>query len=104
VTADALSSLTEIADTAAELARLRESADDILRRAWSPQAFRSLLDGPGPAFDPALWQTIAELGWADVLVSDAGGGGGEGLRELCVLAEAAGAAAAPVPLGAARAR
>ncbi len=103
MTADALSSLTEIADTAAELARLRESADDILRRAWSPQAFRSLLDGPGPAFDPVLWQTVAELGWPDVLVSDAGGGGGEGLRELCVLAEAAGAAAAPVPLGAAAA-
>jgi alkylation response protein AidB-like acyl-CoA dehydrogenase len=87
-----------MADTAAELARLRESADDILRRAWSPQAFQALLDGPGPVFDPGLWQTITELGWPDVLVSDAGGGGGEGLRELCVLAEAAGAAAAPIPL------
>lgn len=92
-----------MADTAAELARLRESADDILRRAWSPRAFRSLLDGPGPVFDPALWQTIAELGWPDVLVNDAAGGGGEGLRELCVLAEAAGATAAPVPLGVAAA-
>jgi len=92
-----------MADTAAELARLRESADDILRRAWSPQAFQSLLDGPGPVFDAGLWQTITGLGWPDVLVSDAGGGGGEGLRELCVLAEAAGAAAAPLPLAVAAA-
>lgn len=49
-------------------------------------------------FDPGLWQTVTELGWPDVLVSEVNGGGGEGLRELCVLAEAAGAAAAPLPL------
>lgn len=98
MTPDAPSSLAEIADSAAELARLRESADDILRRAWSPQAFRSLLDGPGPAFDSRLWQTITGLGWPSVLVSEANGGGGGGLRELCVFAESAGAAAAPLPL------
>jgi alkylation response protein AidB-like acyl-CoA dehydrogenase len=93
--------LSDIARSAEELARLRASADDILRKAWSPQAFRALLDGPGAVFDPKLWQTITEAGWADVLVSETGGGGGGGLRELCVLAEAAGAASAPVPLTAA---
>jgi alkylation response protein AidB-like acyl-CoA dehydrogenase len=103
VTPNGPSSLSEIADTAIELAALRESAGDILRRAWSPEAFRSMLDGPGPVFDPELWQTVSELGWPDVLVSDANGGGGGGLRELCVLAEAAGAAAAPMPLAAAAA-
>ncbi len=98
MTPNAPSSLDEIADTAVELAQLRESADDILRRAWSPQAFRSLLDGPGPAFDSGLWQTITGLGWPSVLVSEANDGGGVGLRELCVFAESAGAAAAPLPL------
>jgi alkylation response protein AidB-like acyl-CoA dehydrogenase len=100
VTTDALTSIDEIADIADSLVHLRDSAVDILRRAWSPAAFRGLLGGHGPAFDPNLWQTIAELGWPDVLVSDANGGGGGTLRELCVLAEAAGAAAAPVPLAA----
>ncbi len=85
------------------MARLRASADDILRRAWSPRAFRALLDGPGGVFEPKLWQTITEAGWADVLVGQTAGGGGGGLRDLCVLAEAAGAASAPVPLTAAAA-
>lgn len=103
MTPNAPSSLDEIAYTAVELARLHESADDILRRAWSPQAFRRLLDGPGPAFDSGLWQTITGLGWPNVLVSEANDGGGVGLRELCVLAESAGAAAAPLPLAVAAA-
>jgi alkylation response protein AidB-like acyl-CoA dehydrogenase len=100
VTTDALTSIDEIADIADGLVQLRDSAADILRRAWSAAAFRGLLGGHGPAFDPNLWQTVAELGWPDVLVSDTNGGGGGSLRELCVLAEAAGAAAAPVPLAA----
>ncbi|QLL08902.1 acyl-CoA dehydrogenase family protein [Mycobacterium vicinigordonae] len=103
MTPDSLSSLDEIADHTAELAQLRDSVDDILQGAWSVEKFRVLLDGPGPAFDPRLWRTVAELGWPDVLVSDAAGGGGGGLRELCVLAEAAGAVAAPIPLPAAAA-
>ncbi len=103
MTRDGLSSLSDIAENAEELARLRASTDDILRKAWSPQAFRALLDCPGPVFDPKLWQTITDAGWADVLVSEARGGGGGGLRELCALAEAAGAASAPVPLAVAAA-
>lgn len=98
MTPDSPSPLSDIAQSAEELARLRAAAEGILRKAWSPQAFRSLLDGPGPVFDPKLWQTVTEAGWADVLVSDARGGGGGGMCELCVLAEAAGAASAPVPL------
>jgi alkylation response protein AidB-like acyl-CoA dehydrogenase len=93
-------SLDEIADTAAELAELRRSADDILRQAWSVDRSRALLDGPGPAFDEALWTTVTDLGWPDVLVSEDNGGAGGALRELAVLVEAAGAAAAPIPLAA----
>jgi alkylation response protein AidB-like acyl-CoA dehydrogenase len=98
VTRNTFSSLTEISSTAAELAQLRASADDILRRAWSPEASLKLLDSPRPAFDRALWCTVAELGWPDMLVNDANGGGGGDLRELSVLAEAVGSVAAPVPL------
>lgn len=57
----------------------------------------------GPVFEPALWRTVADLGWADVLVTETRAGGGGSLRELCVLAEAAGAAAAPIPLAGAAA-
>ncbi|MEB4212137.1 acyl-CoA dehydrogenase family protein [Mycobacterium sp. 94-17] len=95
--------MTDIADSTVELTRLREAANDVLRRSWSLARFQSLLDGPGPVFDPDLWQTVSELGWPDVLVGAASGGGGGSLRELCVLAEAVGAAAAPVPLAAAAA-
>lgn len=101
MTLDNLSDLGEIADMATELATLRQAADDVLRRAWSPAAFRDMLDGP--VFEPKLWRTVGDLGWPDVLVSEGRGGGGGGLRDLCVLAEAAGAAAAPLPLAAAAA-
>ena len=93
-------SLAEIADTAAELAELRASADDTLRQAWSVERCRALLDRPGPAFDESLWTTVVDLGWPDVLVTEHNGGGGGTLRELAVLVEAAGGAAAPVPLAA----
>src|ERR1700757_4838317 len=69
-----------------------------MRRAWSPGASRRLLDGPGPAFDPELWKTVTELGWPDVLVTEANRGGGGGLRELSDLAESVGSVTAPVPL------
>lgn len=98
VTRDRELSLTEMADSAAELSELRTTADDILSHAWTVERTRSLLDGPEPAFDKDLWKTIVELGWPDVLVSEPRGGGGAGVRELCVLTEAAGAITLPVPL------
>jgi alkylation response protein AidB-like acyl-CoA dehydrogenase len=95
--------LTEIADVAAELAQLRQSADEILRQAWSVEQTRSLLDKPDAAFDERLWQTVCDVGWSDVLVSEESDGGGGSLRELAALAEAAGAFVAPIPLAAAAA-
>lgn len=100
MTRDPEPSLQDIADTAAQLAQLRTTADELLGRIWSVERTRELLDGPGPSFDEDLWKVVAEMGWPDVLVADAQGGGGGGLRELCVLVEAAGAAALPVPLAA----
>lgn len=103
MTRDREPSLDEIADTAAELAELRSTADQILNQVWTVERSRALLDGPPAAFDEQLWKTVLDLGWPDVLVAEAHGGGGGGLRELCVLAEAAGAAALPVPLASAAA-
>jgi alkylation response protein AidB-like acyl-CoA dehydrogenase len=98
VTTDA--SLTEIADAAAALGELRDTARKVLARAWSPARFRELLDNDTPAFDDELWTTIRSLGWCDVLVSEDKGGGGASVAELCALAEECGAAAVPSPLGA----
>ena len=103
MTRDTPPSLHEIADTAAELAELRTTADDILAQAWTTERARVLLDGPDPAFDENVWKTVVDMGWPDVLVAETRGGGGGTLRELCVLAEASGAAALPVPLAAAAA-
>jgi alkylation response protein AidB-like acyl-CoA dehydrogenase len=98
VTHDGELPLNEIADSATELAELRNTADDILSHAWTVERTRGLLDGSEPAFDAGLWRTVVELGWPDVLISERRGGGGAGIRELCVLTEAAGAIALPVPL------
>lgn len=96
--ADATPSLAEIADTAAELAELRQSAQQIMSQVWSVERSRSVLDRDASAFDDALWTTILDLGWPDVMVSQANGGAGGTLRELAVLIESAGSLAAPVPL------
>jgi alkylation response protein AidB-like acyl-CoA dehydrogenase len=93
-----LRGLIEIADAAAELNELRAAADDVLCQAWAVDRTRELLDAPDSAFDDTLWETVIELGWPDVLVSEANGGGGGDVRQLCVLAEAAGAVTLPVPL------
>lgn len=103
MTPDRERSLDEIADSAAELTELRTTADEILGHAWAVERTRALLDGSAPAFDQGLWATIRGLGWPDVMVPEAAGGGGAGIPELCVLAEAAGAVALPVPLAAAAA-
>lgn len=100
MTPDTRLSLAEMADTAAELAELRQTALDVMHRAWSVDRSRALLDGPGPAFDDALWATVRDLGWPDVLVPESGGGAGGTLRELAVLTEVTGSVAAPLPLAA----
>lgn len=98
MTPDITVSLAEIADTAAEIAALHQSAHDIMGHAWSVERTRSLLDGS--AFDEILWNTVRDLGWPDVLVAEDRGGAGGTLRELAVLSESAGFVAAPLPLAA----
>jgi alkylation response protein AidB-like acyl-CoA dehydrogenase len=95
--ADAAPGLAELADASELLGELRRAADEVLTRAWSPAHARAALDEDRAAWDPDLWATVVELGWAEVLAD----GSGAGEQEICVLAEALGAAGAPVPLVAA---
>jgi alkylation response protein AidB-like acyl-CoA dehydrogenase len=49
-------------------------------------------------FDGALWRRVVELGLPSIAVAEDRGGGGAGLLELAIAAEAVGRALAPVPL------
>jgi alkylation response protein AidB-like acyl-CoA dehydrogenase len=51
-----------------------------------------------PGFDRGVWQQMCELGWPGLLVPEADGGSGLGMREYCALVEQLGAALVPEPL------
>jgi len=97
VTPDA-DSLVALGARSEALALLRGSAEDVLTREWDPSRTRDLLDGEGPSWARPLWERLRGLGWADLLVPEAHGGGGGTVSELCVLAETVGTSTAPVPL------
>jgi alkylation response protein AidB-like acyl-CoA dehydrogenase len=83
--------LLELARSVEHLAELRESVDDLLTKEWSAERSRELLDAEGPAWAAELWYRLRDLGWADLLVDGT-------VADFCVVAEAVGAATAPVPL------
>jgi alkylation response protein AidB-like acyl-CoA dehydrogenase len=82
--------LLELARSVEHLAELRTSVDDVLTKEWSAERSRELLDVDGPTWALDLWQRLAALGWADLLVDGT-------VADFCVVAEAVGAATAPVP-------
>jgi hypothetical protein len=94
--------LAQVAHDAEHLDELRRVADDVLGREWSTARARAGLDDDATAWRPDLWSTVTGLGWVDLRhgVDD---DDTVGEVELCVLAEALGAALAPVPLAAAAA-
>ena len=51
-----------------------------------------------PGYDPAMLRQMGEMGWLGLRVPEAAGGSGLGMAELCVVAEAVGAALVPEPL------
>jgi alkylation response protein AidB-like acyl-CoA dehydrogenase len=57
---------------------------------------RAMIEDP-VGVTPALWETMAELGWLGVLVPEAAGGLGLGLLDLVVLQEELGALPIPGP-------
>ena len=77
-----------------EQAALREVSRSMLAVSCPPQLVRSLASA-GQDVDDKLWQRGAELGWIGIAVPEEHDGAGQGLVELCLVAEEIGRAAAP---------
>lgn len=78
---------TEVRDLAMRI--LSERLDNDRHREIEKQDYR---------FDEALWATLAEAGLLGVAIDEKHGGMGFDFETLCLLATAAGAAAAPLPI------
>jgi alkylation response protein AidB-like acyl-CoA dehydrogenase len=74
---------------------LRRSARDFLAKECGSKVVRKLMDGPD-AYDPGLWQKIADLGWTALGIPEEYGGVGTFL-DLVVVLEEAGRALLPGP-------
>jgi len=79
-----------------EQAALREVSRGLLAVNCPPQLVRSLA-AAGQDTDDKLWQRGAELGWTGLAVPEELDGAGQGVVELCLVAEELGRAAAPGP-------
>ena len=79
-----------------EQAALREVSRGLLAVSCPPQLVRSLA-AAGQDTDDKLWQRGAELGWTGLAVPEDLDGAGQGVVELCLVAEELGRAAAPGP-------
>jgi alkylation response protein AidB-like acyl-CoA dehydrogenase len=77
-----------------EQAALREVSRGMLTVSCPPQLVRSLAVS-GKDVGDKLWQRGAELGWTGLAVPEEHDGAGQGLVELCLVAEEIGRAAAP---------
>ena len=80
-----------------EQAALREVSRGMLGTSCPPALVRSLA-AAGKDLDDKLWQRGAELGWTGLAVPEEQDGAGQGLVELCLVAEEIGRAAAPGPV------
>lgn len=76
---------------------LRETVASLMQASGGVGRIRSLR-GHAPGFDTVLWKKMAELGWLSILVPEAHGGLGLGIRDMCVVAHEAGKWVAPEPL------
>src|SRR3984957_17733670 len=79
-----------------EQAALREVSRGLLAVNCPPALVRSLA-AAGRDVDDKLWQRGAELGWTGLAIPEEHDGAGQGLVELCLVAEELGRAAAPGP-------
>ena len=79
-----------------EQAALREVSRGMLAVSCPPQLVRSLA-AAGTDVDDKLWRRGTELGWTGLAVPEEHDGAGQGLVELCLVAEELGRVAAPGP-------
>jgi alkylation response protein AidB-like acyl-CoA dehydrogenase len=77
-----------------EQAALREVSRGLLAVNCPPQLVRTLA-AAGQDVDDKLWQRGTELGWTGLAIPEEHDGAGQGLAELCLVAEELGRAAAP---------
>ncbi|WP_040795892.1 acyl-CoA dehydrogenase family protein [Nocardia higoensis] len=75
---------------------LREFSRSMLTATCPPALVRAVAEA-GADGDDTLWQRAIELGWPSLAVAEDAGGAGQGLVELCLIAEEVGRAAAPGP-------
>jgi alkylation response protein AidB-like acyl-CoA dehydrogenase len=75
---------------------IRDAVQRFAQRAFGSARFRALRDTPNGRDDAALAQA-AQGGWLSLLVPEQQGGGGQGLTEACLVAEAFGRSLAPIP-------
>jgi alkylation response protein AidB-like acyl-CoA dehydrogenase len=87
---------TTAADRAEERAELREVARRVLEKESSARSVRSVSDDE-LGHDPALWRTMAELGWTGLGISEELGGSGSGFPEQAVVLGELGRAVTPGP-------
>jgi alkylation response protein AidB-like acyl-CoA dehydrogenase len=83
-------------DRADELEELRDVVRRVLEKESSPRAVRSVTDD-ALGHDPALWRTMAELGWTGLGVPEALGGVGGGFEAQAVVLGELGRAVTPGP-------
>ncbi|HXQ75935.1 MAG TPA: acyl-CoA dehydrogenase family protein [Acidimicrobiales bacterium] len=80
----------------AEQDDFRQAVRTTLAAEAPPAYVRAMIDDP-VGVSPALWETMASLGWLGVLVPESAGGLGLGLLDLVVLQEELGALPFPGP-------
>ena len=76
---------------------LAQTARDFVRTNSPLSRLRALRDGQNMGFSPDMWQEMAQLGWAGILIPEEYGGAGMGLADLAVVLEAVGRNLAPEP-------
>ncbi|MFE2068671.1 acyl-CoA dehydrogenase family protein [Streptomyces sp. NPDC059467] len=79
-----------------EQAALRGISRDLLASDCPPRTVRSVIEAGGDV-DDKLWDRGVRMGWTGLATPETAGGAGQGLVELCLVAEELGRAAAPGP-------
>ena len=80
---------TGVFESAESIVAFQDSARDFLQ-SKAPLTRLRKLRGSAPGFTRDLWRSIAEAGWTTILVPEADGGLGLGLRVACAIGEEVG--------------
>jgi alkylation response protein AidB-like acyl-CoA dehydrogenase len=84
-------------DFSAEQKEIQHQARRMLAERCTLRDVRRVLDD-GSGWDPALWQSVAALGWLGAAIPESDGGLGLGGDTLALIAEELGRALAPLPV------